>query len=159
MTGTATFSPCGKYRYDLTRTWGDEPPIIWIGLNPSTADATVDDATMRRVTAFSKREGAGGFVMLNLFALRSTDPAGLLSEADPCGPNNLVTVRRHISTAQTVIAAWGAHKTVSRSMVRLHLADDMRQAGRTLWCLGKTSDGRPRHPLYVKGDAPLVAFT
>jgi hypothetical protein len=93
-----------------------------------------------------------------LFALRSTDPSRLRSSPDPVGPDNLTTVLRHVRENETVVAAWGAHPMVGRSWVRACVLDEMRQTGRSLLCLGKTAGGRPRHPLYVKGDAPLVAY-
>ena len=75
---SATFSPCRRWRYTLLRRWEPANLIVvaFIGLNPSTADETLDDPTIRRCIGFAKAWGAGGMYMLNLFGWRSTDPAG-----------------------------------------------------------------------------------
>src|SRR5262245_13227298 len=105
---SAELSPCGRYRYALTRTWGDPKKVVcWVMLNPSTADADQDDPTIRRCLGFSRAWGAGGLVVVNLFALRATDPDQLRIAADPVGPDN----DSHLSTAafgRLVVAAWGA---------------------------------------------------
>jgi hypothetical protein len=88
MTATAVLSDCGTYRYRLGRRWAEGPVDVWIMLNPSTADATVDDRTIRRCMEFSRRWGAGALVVGNLFALRATDPAELVRHPDPIGPDN-----------------------------------------------------------------------
>lgn len=154
-TGSAVFDTARTYRYKLTRRWADGPLAVFIMLNPSVADAFQDDPTVRRCIGFAKREGAGAFTALNLFALRSTDPAALRTHPDPIGPCNDEFIRTYTYCAQLVIAAWGVHGSLGdqgRKVVEmLH--------GRTsLLCLGVTKDGHPRHPLYVPGDAPLLAF-
>lgn len=158
----ATVSPCGKYRYDLTRTWSDGGGIaLFIMLNPSTADATIDDPTIRRCIGFAKREHCGGLAVVNLFARRATVPDLLLGCENPTGPDNQATIRRWLSDERVyvVIAAWGAWWRAQRDRpARLNVEGLARDAGRTLYCLGKTKDGDPRHPLYVKGDAPLQEY-
>ncbi len=155
---TAVISPCNLYRYVLTRTWDAAlPAVAWIMLNPSVADAAQDDPTIRRVVRFSRDMGAGGCVVVNLFALRATDPAKLRTAADPVGPDN----DRHINFEATppfvhrrVIAAWGAHPMAvqrARDVLRT-----LKEAGVAVECLGKTKDGQPRHPLYLKADARPV---
>lgn len=152
MLTDATFSPCRKYRYTLSRTWDAEsPPLVFIGLNPSTADETEDDPTIRRCIGFAKRDGFGGIIMLNLFAFRSTDPAGLKGVDDPVGPWNNDRISRACKD-RAVIAAWGVHGVLNRRDrdVRILLA------GSDLRCLGRTKDGHPRHPLYLRSDSPMV---
>lgn len=154
----ATFSPDRQYRYTLTRTWRTMGPyLVVIGLNPSTADETQDDPTIRRCLAFAKREGLGGLIMLNLFALRSTDPGELLRHPNPVGAYNdgflrTQTVRRDGSI---VLAAWGAHPAAQERVRSIY----GRVLGPGLHCLGTTKHGAPRHPLYVRGDRAFEPWT
>lgn len=153
----AVVSGDGVYRYRLGRNWGDGPTDVWIMLNPSTADATRDDPTIRRCIGFSKRWGAGGLVVVNLYALRSTDPAALLTHPDPVGPDNdetLVMAGAHAElTGGRAIAAWGTHPaTAHRAVAAYALAGP-------LWCLGTTRSGAPRHPLYVPAVTQPVPWT
>jgi hypothetical protein len=162
-TAGALFSPDQRYRYALWRRWGMEGesvPLVVIGLNPSTADATTDDPTVRRCIAFAKREGLGGLLMLNLFAFRSTDPAALYAEADPVGPRNdecLAYFAQCVATdAGRLVAAWGAHGAHRYRSARV--VELIQRAGARLECLGTTKSGQPRHPLYLKGDTPFQNF-
>lgn len=92
MEKTAIISEDEKYRYQLSRCWDEtKPRILFIMLNPSTADANIDDPTIRRVISFAKSWGYGGVYVGNLFAFRSTDPKGLKQIADPVGENNMST--------------------------------------------------------------------
>ncbi len=154
-TSSAVLSKCGKYRYRLDRRWGDGPICGFIMLNPSTADADLDDPTIRRCIGFAKREGCGSLMVGNLFAFRATDPMVMADSDDPDGPEN-----RHFLTNMAervdgpLIAAWGSH-WMARDMASEWVCKTF---GRRLMCLGKTKDGHPRHPLYVKGDTPLVPY-
>jgi hypothetical protein len=145
----ATFSPCGLYRYDLWRTWGDGPVGLWIMLNPSTADATANDPTVERCERRSRAWGWGGFHVVNLFALRSTDPAALYSHPDPIGPENNAHILRtaRATPAGLVICAWGSHgKHLERAS---EVVLNLRVAGVSLRCLKQNQDGSPAHPLYL----------
>lgn len=161
MIRAATIDPSGVYRYDLTRTWdGEGGSLLWCMLNPSTADAEQDDNTIRRVIAFSQREGMGEAVVVNLFALRSRRPEHLFRVDDPSGPANMATILHHLKRCSGLVCAWGAHaipivrdRDPRRGVVRLANAHGI---GAT--CLGTTKDGSPRHPLYVRGDAPLKPY-
>lgn len=149
----ATISECGLYRYRLTREWGAGATAVFIMLNPSTADASQDDPTIRRCVGFAKREGCGRLEVVNLFAFRATAPKDMRAAADPIGPENDAHILAAVTAADGPrIAAWGAHggqrgKEVGR-----------RLRGMGLKCLGLTAALAPRHPLYVRGDAPLVAY-
>lgn len=151
---SARLSDCGNYRYQLTRKWGDGPIACFLMLNPSTADANQDDQTIRKCRGFARREGCGGFIVANLFAFRATDPKHLLTAADPIDPENDVMTRDAIrcatGTGGPIIAAWGAHKMVEK---RAKLVATWAEG---IQCLGLTKAGHPRHPLYRKGDAPLI---
>ena len=157
----AAFSPDKMYRYALTRTWGEAPAMTWIMLNPSTADAMQDDPTIRRCIRFARREGCGGIAVVNLFGLRATDPRDLRDSLeagiDPVGPVNDWFVRLHAQGAARAVAAWGAHGTPRGRAAEVAA---MLEAipGIRLECLGVTADGSPRHPLYVRSDAPLVPW-
>ena len=151
LRSTATLSADRAYRYLLTRRWGDGPAMTWIMLNPGTADAAHDDPTIRRCVAFARREGCEAIGVVNLFALRAAGPRGLRLSPDPAGPGNdgFLLAR---PAASCVAAAWGALGGLRGR------SDQVRGmlAGVPLLCLGVTSAGEPRHPLYVRSDAPFV---
>jgi hypothetical protein len=153
MKSDAAFSADRTYRYQLRRVWDEGPLVSFIGLNPSTADETVDDPTIRRCIAFAQRWGYGGLVMVNLFAFRATDPRNMRAAADPVGPLN----DRHLEAVYwetaMLVAAWGAHGSY-----RGRDAEVIRLLG-TMLALGFTKGGHPRHPLYVRADTPLVEFS
>jgi hypothetical protein len=102
-------SPCGLYRYELWRYWAPGRLVAWIMLNPSTADATADDPTLRRCIDFSKAWGCGGLMVVNLFGLRATDPQELRRAEDPVGPMNDHFLWGRCMEADLVVAAWGGH--------------------------------------------------
>jgi hypothetical protein len=115
-------------------------------LNPSTADALVDDPTVRRCAGFTRSWGYSSLAVLNLFALRATDPGELLDAEDPVGPGWNDHLRTAVE-ADLVVCAWGASVPFARDR---EVLDMLR--GVDLYCLGLTKQGYPRHPLYVKGD-------
>ncbi|KUN38306.1 hypothetical protein AQJ27_45175 [Streptomyces olivochromogenes] len=146
------------YRYLLTRIWDSTiAPAVFVMLNPSTADAMDDDPTIRRCTSFARREGAGGLVVVNLFALCSTDPRALRHHPDPVGPVNDAFIRRATASASTVVVAWGA-AGVEHNGRGARIAETLRARGVQLQCLGQTSTGQPRHPLYLPGVAVLEPY-
>jgi hypothetical protein len=152
LEASAVISPCTLYRYRLFRRWGLGPVCTFIMLNPSTADGKLDDPTIRRCVGFAKREGCGALLVVNLFAFRATEPDDLLLADDPFGPDGVQHLREAVEeTRGPVVAAWGAWAG-AREPGKV-IAD--RFHGR-LVCLGTTKDGSPRHPLYVRADAPLV---
>ncbi len=151
-TSSAVISPCGIYRYRLDRRWSDGPTMGFIMLNPSTADADRDDPTIRRCIGFAKREGCGGLIVVNLFNFRATKPEDMANAADPEGQDadlRLLEAMDHVDGP--LVAAWGSHW-----MAKERGAYISEMIGVHCVCLGKTKNGAPRHPLYVRGDAPLV---
>lgn len=145
----AGFSEDGTFRYSLWRRWGSGEACLWIGLNPSTADADNDDPTIRRCVGFSERWGYGAMVMVNLFAFRATRPVHLREAADPVGPSNDDHILAMAASAGRIVAAWGTNGALGgrdREVLKL-------LAGLPIWQLGETKDGLPKHPLYVRGDA------
>jgi hypothetical protein len=154
--GAAWFSPDRRYRYLLTRRWGDPRPwMTFIMLNPSTADAFADDPTIRRCVSFARREGCGGLSVLNLFAWRATDPRALRDCGDPVGPGNDHFIAGNAQDS-LVVAAWGAHAAAAER--GRQVGGLLAESGVRLKCLGVTGDGSPRHPLYVRADAPLLPW-
>jgi hypothetical protein len=155
----AIFSPDGLYRYWLRRDL--EPQrgkrILFIMLNPSTADGEVDDPTIRRCKAFAEREGGSVLEVVNLYALRTPHPVVLRGHPAPVGPANDQHLRSALRGNDLVVCAWGADEGPirGRSAVVAALALD---EGQALWCLGTTQSGAPRHPLYVRGDQPLIPW-
>jgi len=152
--GQAGFSRCGRYRYWLRRSWDSSlPQCAFVGLNPSTADAKIDDPTLRRCINFAKRWGCGSLLMVNLFALRATDPRELFGADDPIGPRTNLWLRRAKRESQLIIAAWGNGGALqNRHSIAAKLLGNMR-------CLGVTATGMPKHPLYCPKTTPLLPFT
>jgi len=156
----AEFSQCQVYRYTLTRWWdrlAKRGRVCWVMLNPSTADALVDDPTVRRCAQFSHRWGYGGMIVVNIFGLRATDPKHLRKVADPVGPDNDFAVIAAATACDLVMAAWGTHGGLNNRGCQVHrkLA---RTPGLEVYALGVTSGGFPKHPLYIKGDVVKELF-
>jgi hypothetical protein len=146
MRGGATFSADRRYRYRLWRRWDrSRSVVLFVMLNPSTADGRRDDPTIRRCIGFARAWGFGGVEVVNLFAYRATDPRELGRVGDPVGPHNDRYIRRAIRRSRLVVLAWGARARARRllSLRRAH-------------CLGLTRAGQPRHPLYLRGDLEPV---
>lgn len=155
--GKATFSADKTYRYRLSRTWGSSGThATWIMLNPSTADALEDDPTIRRCIAFTKAWGLDGLIVVNLFALRATDPRELRAAADPAGPANDQFIADAVHPWSVVVAAWGANALAEKRTDEVMAIVAAKAGGAS--CLGVTKAGYPRHPLYVRGDAELAYF-
>jgi hypothetical protein len=157
---SASISACGRYRYWLERRWSAATPAVFVMLNPSTADAQLDDPTIRRCTGFAKREGHGGLVVVNLFGWRSSDPRQLILADDPVGPGNTRAIGEALlmgaMTSGRVICAWGSNKMAEpqAETLRRRAAD----FNVNLMCLARTKSGAPKHPLYIAGDAPLIPY-
>ncbi len=129
-------------------------------LNPSSATASDDDPTIRRVTGFSRRWGFGSAVVVNLFALRSTVPSRLSQHRDPVGPWNDSFIRRAVGSSDLVVVAWGNHGNrlnPTTQVPRDREVSDLLPATE-LHCLGLTAQRQPRHPLYVPYSSEPRAF-
>lgn len=152
LQSAARLSECRRYRYTLSRTWGAGPRVCWLMLNPSTADGREDDPTIRRCVDFARKFGASSMLVVNLFALRATDPMELVGADDPVGPgnNDVIADAVHASN-RLVLCAWGAP---SNARLRALVAARARAVvgvlkNDRLYSLGTTKDGSPRHPLYL----------
>lgn len=165
MKSSAVISPCGTYRYWLERRWADNgQPQVFVMLNPSTADATADDPTIRRCVNYAKREGASGLIVVNLFAFRATDPKelSLMTDLgiDIVGPQNAENLGMALLTAQLyrrrVICAWGANAHAVKPGAEL--VQRAKDFGVELACLGVSKAWAPKHPLYLNTTAPLLPY-
>ncbi len=150
----AIFSDDRQYRYVLWRIWDRTKPMVnFIGLNPSTADETKDDPTMRRCSGFAKSWGYGGFYMTNIFGYKATKPEDLKKATDPIGKDNDKWLLEIESRVEQVIFAWGVHGTflkrdeqVKKLITKGHFIE-------------LSKDGHPKHPLYLKGDLTPKKFS
>lgn len=155
LLGEALHSPCGRYRYAVARWWDTAAaPLVVIGLNPSIADASQSDPTLTRVCVRARMWGYGGVVIGNLFALISTDPAGLReAEGGPVGLRNDTVLEHFARAGYPVLAAWGAHGGLDgRDAI---VKRKLREWGAELYVLALTKGGHPGHPLYLPYRLPL----
>lgn len=143
LKNTAELSDCRSYRYALWRTWDSSKPfVMFVGLNPSTADETTDDPTLTRCINFAKSWGYGGVCMANLFAFRATKPTDMKASADPIGSENNEWLQKLANDAALVIAAWGNDGSfLNRSEQVKAFLPDMHH-------LKLNKSGEPVHPLY-----------
>ncbi len=162
----AEISECEKFRYTLSRMWDvSKPHLVWVMLNPSTADADTDDATIRRVRSFTKREGYGGFVVVNVFAYRATSPEDMHANRPAGDERNISTVQR-IVHGRDVVVAWGNNicnvPEFQRVKMALERAHSVRCLGYTKGRLGvggcRRIDKEPRHPVRLASSTPLEAW-
>lgn len=157
---SAVLSPCGLYRYRLDRLIGPGPAAAIIMVNPSTADAVEDDATIRKVVGFAERNGIGRVIVGNKFAFRATDVRALKTAQDPRGPANDHYLEQMLQEADVHIVAWGPLAKLPRSLHGrwrrvVAIADRL---GFTLQCLGTVHSGHPRHPLMTPYATPLTPW-
>lgn len=155
---TARISRCGAFRYQLGRCWGAEGGVLlFVMLNPSTADGLVDDPTIRRCMGFAADGGYGGMEVVNLFAYRAIDPRELAARGYPVGPENDIAIATAVIGARDICVAWGvapaAETRVQQVMPTLRWRD------RVPKCLRITRSGWPGHPLYLPASCKLQPFT
>ncbi|WP_179216990.1 DUF1643 domain-containing protein [Humidesulfovibrio mexicanus] len=141
-------------RYLLTRQWGYGWTVLFVGLNPSTANATHDDPTLRRLIGLARSwEGYGRLLVCNLFSLVSPDPKALLVHPDPVGPLNDFTIHTAVRESELVVAGWGAFRAARERAVQVLESGLL---GSNVRCLGQNADGSPKHPLYLpRGVKPV----
>lgn len=148
----AVFSSCGAYRYALRRDWaageGGAGRLVFVMLNPSTADERRNDPTVSRCEGRARAMGFGGLEVVNLFAFRATDPRALKAAPAPEGTLNDVFLRAAARSAGMVICAWGAHGGHRGRASEVECL--LRRCNLKLWHLGLTAGGFPRHPLYTR---------
>ena len=154
MDSGAHFSRCRRFRYALWREWDASlPAVMLIGLNPSTADATRDDPTIRRCIGFARSWGFGRLWMVNLFAFRATYPKDLMAAADPVGPRNDWWLRRTGRRADRIVAGWG------NDGARYGRSYRVRELfGDRLEIIRLNATGQPAHPLYLPAGLEPVTW-
>jgi hypothetical protein len=141
---SAVISEDNNYRYQLSRIWDEsKPAVLFIMLNPSTADASIDDPTIRRCINFAKSWGYGGLYVGNLYAYRSTDPKALKYVENPVGNDNIAHIQSLVTLVDKVIYAWGNNQKEP---------EWLRSIVETPYCIELSKKGVPKHPLYLKGD-------
>ena len=162
MRGDARYSPCGRYRYVLERDWTPEGKtprtLMFLGHNPSVAGAAYQDPTCARETDRARRLGYTRYFKGNVLDWRATSPRDIPHDPDlACSPGNLPAITDMAEQSEAVVLAHGrVHKRYAE-VVALILAA-LRETGRPLLCLGLNKDGSPKHPLYIRNDAPLIPF-
>jgi hypothetical protein len=147
--GTAAFSPDRRYRTLLTRTWNERlPRLAGIFLNPSTADADIDDMTMTIFAERARRMGCGGTIVGNLFTFRATHPPDMMAAENPIGiDGDTAIIQIAEMQPKMLIAGWGDGGLYLHRAA--HVAKMLDDAGVTVYCLGMTKAGQPRHPLRI----------
>ncbi len=147
----AVFSPDRVYRYSLWRIWDRNKPIVlFILLNPSTADEVRLDPTLTRCKNFAMQWGYGGMLVGNIFALKSTNPKALYISNDPIGPENDEYLLRMIRHAAMTVVGWGVHGSF------LSRGDTVLKMIPYPYAFGLNEDGTPKHPLYLSKNAGLI---
>lgn len=148
------FSPDRSYRYSLVSIVGPEKKIcLFVALNPSTADESSDDNTVRRCKSYAKQWGYGIFSIANIFAYRATNPNALYVQEDRVGPDNDRYIRESAECADLIVAAWGNHgEYLDRGQ---HVLAMLKGLDKPVHTLGLTKAGQPRHPLYLPKDTQL----
>ncbi len=152
------------HRFLFGWTWGTGPVGLWVGINPSTATAAEPDPTILKWHGFARRFGWGGMLVVNPFSLRSPDPRDLTRSLNPRwatgGRDNDRAIEEAASRADLIVPCWGALEGPARAFIprvaKVHLM--LEQAGKPMWCLGRTKDGHPKHPLYLPWSTTLEVF-
>lgn len=152
MQTKAQLSICRRYRFALWRRWSEGPQVLFVMLNPSTADETKDDPTIRRCVGFAQSWSFGSLAVGNLFAFRTPSPSFLKSASEPIGENNNSWLLRLQAESHLAVAAWGNHgRFMGRSVAVRRLLPN-------LHTLGITKLGEPGHPLYMPARKKLVLW-
>jgi hypothetical protein len=155
---TAVLSPCSLYRYRLERDVQHAGQVFaYFGINPSTADATLDDATVRKWRGFTLRNGGRRFIVGNVFAYRSTDPKALTRVDDPFGPDWQRHLAEIIAEADVLVPCWGAIGKMPPDLqgAPAQLLAHLIASGKPVLHFGRTACGQPKHPLMLGYDTPL----
>jgi hypothetical protein len=154
----AIFSNCGRYRYTLTRVWDQSKQNLLICmLNPSIASDEEDDPTIKKVIKFAKKYNFGSVTVVNLFAQISTDPRRLAENKDPIGPDNDMYIRDSLRKCHSVWIAWGTNAERYQQRVQ-QVMSLLRDRNIDIYCLGKSKDGHPSHPVMLSYNSPLEIF-
>lgn len=164
---SAIISPCGKYRTRLDRQvmHNSGPTYAFFGINPSTADASIDDATVRKWTGFVRQWGGRQFIVGNVFSYRATDVKELDRQnrlhTSLFGPTHWDDIHSIIAEADVLIPCWGNSAKVNRNIRPCigELLEVIRHCGKPVKCFGRNdSSGDPKHPLFLPYTTELVSW-
>ena len=158
LTRSADFSDCGQYRYRLSRSWsnkriGKNKTVAFIGLNPSIADAEFDDPTIKRCITYAESWQFKQLIMINLFALISTDPDQLTNVPDPVGPENDHFIKMACAQSAKLIACWG-----NQGVIKNRSEVVCQSISRRLHCIRSNKSGEPAHPLYLPAKLTPIPY-
>lgn len=156
---SAKFSSCGKYRQLLTRCWNStQAKVLFIGMNPSVADLTVDDPTVRKECGFAQREGFGTLLKCNVMDYRATSPRTLLEQGlQPTSLDNLQVIQEQLLLTDKVVCVWGRlHQNLRPYAAQV--ASLLQKHKVQPFCLGVNLDGSPKHPLYLANNTGFQPF-
>ena len=156
MEKSALLSSCGTFRYRLGRKWGNGEVLVFVMLNPSTADHREDDATIRRCVGFAQSHGYSAVDVVNLYAFRARHPSDLRAAGYPVGPENDMHIRDAVEHAGAACVAWGSN--ANGHVREERVLQLIRSTGAVPLALGVTQAGSPRHPLMLRSTSELVAF-
>ena len=157
MHRTALISDCGSFRYRLGRRWADGKALLFVMLNPSTADDQVDDRTIKRCIHFATEHEFGALEVVNLFAFRTVNPKVLKGAGYLVGPENDQHIADAVRDTSAVCVAWGTAGAETRRPA--HVLNLLRDLGADPQYLRLTTTGHPEHPLYLPGDLRLKPLT
>ena len=151
----AVFDQHRAYRFVLWRFWNDAPRVLFIGLNPSTANELQSDPTIRRCIGFAQNWDYGGIYFCNLYSYVSTDPR-LLSSEEALHRANIPAITMATSLSVLTVAAWGdgVELVENGKSVARHITKIIEPS----LCFGLTQKGNPKHPLYLPGGTELVDY-
>jgi hypothetical protein len=156
MIKDAIISECSSYRYMLSRKWSENnKTILFCMINPSLADDTIDDRTIKRCIGFAQRWEYDQLMVINLYALITPYPHELWLDIDPVGIENDAYIQKLASENIDIVCGWGADAKKDRA---IQVATVLKNSGGNLMCLGLNKNGSPKHPLYVKSDKPLIPW-
>ncbi|POA45578.1 hypothetical protein C1893_23265 [Pseudomonas sp. MPR-ANC1] len=162
---SAIISPCGQYRYRLDRDCGlpfeGSKVIAYFGINPSTADATLDDQTVRKWRGFTIRNGGHRFIVGNVFAYRATDVDELVRVDEPFGLEWREHLIQIIAEADILVPCWGRLSKIPRALRRAppELMKRLIDSGKPVLHFGVTKSGDPLHPLLLPYETPLTPWS
>lgn len=159
---SAILSDCGTWRWRLDRHLGAGSTTAAVfGVNPSTADASFDDHTVRKWRGFGQRLGWHRFIVGNVFSWRATNVKELASVSDLFGPDHQTHLQDIIAEADVLIPCWGDRGKLPRPLRPWmdHLSAQLHASGKPVLCWGQTGSGDPRHPLMLGYDTDLVPMT
>lgn len=162
VTGSAEFSACGRYRQALTRDWTapnvSPRAILFIGMNPSVADAAASDPTCHRELIFARDWGFTRYLKGNMLDWRATSPRDIPEDpARACSSANIPALIRMAAAAEIIVMAYGRLPARYQPLVR-EITARMRASGKPVMCLGLNKDGSAKHPLYLRKDTALRPF-